>query len=299
MKFTPDTLIQIYLDGAFTEEAQAEFDRLMREDPSFSQKVTNAVAERVGPAPEALLSQAEARLDGRVQGLWAAHRPSPFQRLLKKASVLLAVAVGSGLLYFGYKNLGGKLLSPMEVEPLMVQGGPLKGQPTLRLEKVPGTSHPDPKRKNPSSGPGRASQEETRKEGPSVSLAQAAVSGPDRGRSHPAGGPSMGEAGLPQKGSPGASAPLPSRTSPRFQEGFPLRLEIETDRRQEVAVTVLDPGGLPVRSLYRGVWEAGAHFVDWDGLDNSGNPLPPGTYTVVLNAGGKVQSGTVTIHPIQ
>ena len=66
MKFSPDSLLQIYLDGSFTEEAQTEFDRLIRKDPVFAERVTQAVAERVGPLPEAALSAIESKLDTRM-----------------------------------------------------------------------------------------------------------------------------------------------------------------------------------------------------------------------------------------
>jgi hypothetical protein len=299
MKFTQDDLIKIYLDGAFTEEAQVEFDRLMRKDPLFAEKVTTAVAERVGPAPEDLLAQAEARLDAKAAGIWSTHRPSPFRELLKKVSILLALAVGSGLLYMGYENLGGKLLSPLErvSTPSLEKAAPSK---TLRLTSVERRSASPPGVSRESSDEGRTRQSKGPGGLPSVSLAQAG-SAPmgrpvDRQRS-PAQGGSWSTAQRPERGL-GSVPPGPS-TAPASQEGFPLRLEVETDSRQLVAVTVIDSAGLPVRNLYSGTWEAGVHSVDWDGLDDSGHPLAPGTYTVVVDAGGKVQSGTVTIHPIR
>jgi len=300
MKFTQDDLIKIYLDGAFTEEAQAEFDRLMRKDPLFAGKVTTAVAERVGPAPEDLLAKAEARLDAKVDGLWAAHRPSPHRELLKKVSALLAVAVGSGLLYFGYQHLGGRLLSPLE--QAQVLSGKTVPSKTLRLGSVERRAIPVSGISHKTSAEGPAARENASQALPSISMPQAG--------SVPSGRP----ADRPQSPTEGKTAPSaqhpdaavgsahpgrPSSSAPASQEGFPLRLEVETDSRQPVAVTVIDPAGLPVRNLYSGTWEAGVHFVDWDGLDDSGRPLAPGTYTVVLDSGGKVRSGTVTIQPVR
>jgi len=289
MKFTQDNLIKIYLDGAFTEEAQAEFDRLMRKDPLFAEKVTAAVSERVGPAPEALLAQAEARLDAKAAGIWAAHRPSPRKEFLRKVSILLALAVGSGLLYMGYENLGGRLLSPLEQAPQALSGksAPSKTLRLAQVEKRPGTL--------PAAASGeRVGTSTLQRAGstglPSVSMPQVGSAPMGRSADRPQS-PAQGSA-------PAAQSPDPA-AAPSSREGFPLRLEVEAESRQMVSVTVIDAVGMPVRSLYSGTWEAGAHFLDWDGLDDSGRPLGPGTYTVVLEAGGKVQSGTVTIHPVR
>jgi hypothetical protein len=301
MKFTQDDLIKIYLDGAFTEEAQAEFDRLMRKDPLFAGKVTTAVAERVGPAPEDLLAKAEARLDEKVSGIWAAHRPSPHRELLKKISTLLAVTVGSGLLYFGYEHLGGRLLSPMEQAPGEISGKAIPSK-TLRLASVERRAVAPSKASHKTSPEGTVARGSGPESLPSVSMPQAGSVPMGRPADRPQSPVEKGTGSTVQGHDPAvgsADAGRSSALAPVSQEGFPLRLEVETDSRQPVAVTVIDPAGLPVRNLYSGTWEAGVHSVDWDGLDDAGRPLAPGTYTVVLDAGGKVQSGTVTIHPVR
>jgi flagellar hook assembly protein FlgD len=40
--------------------------------------------------------------------------------------------------------------------------------------------------------------------------------------------------------------------------------------------------GVTVAILFDGTLAAGAHTLDWDGTDGVGNPLPAGTYTLVL-----------------
>jgi hypothetical protein len=104
MKFPPENLIKIYLDGSFTDEAQAEFDRLMKHDPAFAEKVTSAVAERLGPVPETLVDQVSARLDDKIGDLWNQYKPSPWSSVFKLSlKLLLAVGLAAGL-YFGVKH---------------------------------------------------------------------------------------------------------------------------------------------------------------------------------------------------
>jgi hypothetical protein len=104
MKFPPENLIKIYLDGSFTEEAQVEFDRLMKQDPAFAEKVTSAVAERLGPVPETLVDQVSARLDDKIVGIWSQYKPAPWFSALKLGlKVLLSAGLAAGL-YFGAKH---------------------------------------------------------------------------------------------------------------------------------------------------------------------------------------------------
>jgi flagellar basal-body rod modification protein FlgD len=44
-------------------------------------------------------------------------------------------------------------------------------------------------------------------------------------------------------------------------------------------IAIYDPEGNPVRTLNLGAQDMGEHRFYWDGLDNSGNTLPSGTYT--------------------
>ena len=76
-----------------------------------------------------------------------------------------------------------------------------------------------------------------------------------------------------------------------------MRVSVETQKTQNVVVNVLDSNGLLVRRLYQGSWEAGVHQVDWDGKDETRNPVLPGDYTVIVNADGKAMSGVVTVKP--
>jgi hypothetical protein len=109
MKFTPDTLLQIYMDGSFTEEAQAEFNKLIRKDPIFAEQVSKAVAERMGEVPESQLDEIESRLDSKAPVLWNQYKPSPYVRLLKRSVVFAVFLFAACGLYFGYMMHSGKI----------------------------------------------------------------------------------------------------------------------------------------------------------------------------------------------
>lgn len=274
MKYTPDTLLQIYLDGSFTEDAQVEFDRLMREDPLFAEGVVRAVEQRLGSVPADAMARMEARLDEGIQDVWDSHKPSPWGKALQwGAKGLLALAVAGGV-FWGLSEWrpgwlparwGGAATGPDGVE----------GKVDLVLrekavdERIPGAqaapgSRPEAKRAVP----------------PPAEEVEVMIPIP------PPGG-----ARVPKVITPSG----PPSTSSWIQEGDSARIEIELDATQEVLVTILDPSGRLVRTLYRGTMTAGTPFVDWDGRDDTGLPVPPGDYTVVFEAGGKRLSDVLSI----
>ena len=55
---------------------------------------------------------------------------------------------------------------------------------------------------------------------------------------------------------------------------------------QKVVVSVLDGGGRAVRQIEMGPTEAGVLSLSWDGLDDAGNAVPDGAYTVQVAASG-------------
>lgn len=63
----------------------------------------------------------------------------------------------------------------------------------------------------------------------------------------------------------------------------PFYLEAKTPS-VSTTVTILDPSGATVRTLDMGALEAERYPLEWDGLDESGNPVPPGMYTVRIDA---------------
>ena len=321
MKFTNETLIQIYLDGSFTEEAQAEFDQLMREDSVFAEQVTNAVAQRLGPAPQSLVDGVAARLDGKMDGVWQQYKPSPFKRVAKSvAKAALVVATATGLVW-GWKQVGPSVLSS-------VGYGNTSSQQVQTPPQVESSS-PNADSSLSRSGVKEAKSKPSHTALKKTSLASThsnlsvSVGSKTKGVPVPVGAPSQVgsnpaldsvESSLKKSSISDNVAPqnqpirLPAKGSNSTvgagvgrggisQEGDGIRVSIETQKTQKVMVTVLDSNGLLIRHLYQGVWTAGDHLVDWDRKDELGNPVLPGNYKVVVNADGKTMSGVVTIQP--
>jgi len=304
MKFTPETLIQIYLDGSFTEEAQSEFDALMRKDPAFAQQVTEAVAERVGPVPESLVEEISGRLDTKIGPLWQAHRPSPMARAVAaslKGALLLAAGAGIvGALHHYWPQLhqaftpSATLRSPMGENPGTGLGSTVhseKSSQTANKENgLAGKTGPVPKTLSSRRETGAAGTGVNTTSGP-VNMSFLSKRG--SGEVSKAGNPSGTLGTVP------AEKALSNKGTAPTEEGFPLRISVETPKTPNVVVTVLDANGLLIRNLYQGDWEPGVHLLDWDGKDEIGSPVAPGNYTVVVNANGKTMSQVVSVKPNQ
>ena len=56
------------------------------------------------------------------------------------------------------------------------------------------------------------------------------------------------------------------------------------DGASSVQLDIFDAAGKPVRSMLAGTQQAGTPAFTWDGLDNNGNALPDGAYSVVATA---------------
>ncbi len=302
MKFTPDSLIEIYLNGSFTEEAQAEFDALLRKDASFAERVTNSLAERLGPPPEGLVEQVAGRLDSKVDGLWLAHKPSPWGGIFKavgKAALVLAAAGGiyGTTRHFWVQNHQALVPDSERISPADSSGSEGGAKTLLKASQNPAPSG--------NRGKGKASAQSSRtlalsfKELPPASGTHLSTPSSLEGSGSPNGqvpaalnvqGPGAG----PSVESVGKNPPIPPAPS-QSEEGDALRVSVEMESRGKVLVTVLDPNGLTVRRLYQGVWDQGLHLLDWDGKDEAGSLVQAGNYTVTVNANGKTMSGTLTI----
>lgn len=75
------------------------------------------------------------------------------------------------------------------------------------------------------------------------------------------------------------------------------------EKPAEVMLTIFDPIGTEIRSLYPGYKDAGTYEIEWDGFDRTGTKAPDGTYlyevTAIGETGGAISakttvSGTVT-----
>jgi hypothetical protein len=78
---------------------------------------------------------------------------------------------------------------------------------------------------------------------------------------------------------------LPGRPNP-FTRSTTLGLELP--RRAEVRVEIFDVGGRRVRRLALGTFDAGAHPLHWDGLDDAGRRVRAGVYLVRAESGGNL-----------
>ena len=305
MKFTPESLIEIYMNGSFTEEAQAEFDALMRADASFAERVTQSVAERLGPVPDGVVDPISGRLDSKMDGLWSAHKPSPWGGLLKisvKAALLLAAAggiVGAYEHFWAPQEPSSKLEQGISSGVGILSPPHQLGSVSKKSPNNPSVLSTERKAGSSASSPGGAP-------GQTVSLSFKeirAASGPDFSTSAPSGLSQAHPALNVNRGSgaesPAGSAPTNPQASmaspPLSAEGDALRVSIEMEKTGKVIITVLDSNGLLVRGLYQGFWNQGIHLLDWDGKDEAGNQVQPGNYTVAVNANGKTMSGTLRI----
>lgn len=82
----------------------------------------------------------------------------------------------------------------------------------------------------------------------------------------------------------GQTVEVATTAQPWTGEGS-LALSFELDAPGEgVSVIVRDAAGAVMGTFPAGAFEAGRHTLDWDGTDADGHRLPPGSYTVALEA---------------
>jgi flagellar hook assembly protein FlgD len=72
-----------------------------------------------------------------------------------------------------------------------------------------------------------------------------------------------------------------------------IRFTVEKSGPLELAV--YDVSGRKIRTLVRGITEAGDHLVTWDGTDRSGGRVPSGTYFYKLRSGTAVETRKMTL----
>ena len=63
-----------------------------------------------------------------------------------------------------------------------------------------------------------------------------------------------------------------------------LTIEYHLDREKEVELRIINILGKEIRSLDKDYMQNGIVHVSWDGLDDSGSPVVPGMYYVILRA---------------
>lgn len=291
MKFSPETLLQIYLDGSFTEEAQAEFDKLMRHDPVFAEKVTGAVAERLGPIPEASMSAIALNLDAKVQDLWVNHKPSPWRGTLKLGLKTLAAMSIAAAGYWGFHHwfrvngaspLPSNLRSQVDADnPSTVKNPSDQSLPVTKSAVKPAKKNHAKTQVQP--------EEAATNDGTETNLKGEEAPAPSR----------VGAGNGVQIAAPAVEdpAPIQDKGAMTSAEGDALRVAIHSDKTGQATITVFDSNGVLVRHLFQGPVQAGDRYVDWDGRNDLGAPVVPGAYNVVLDLDGKKMSGVLKILP--
>jgi len=263
MKYTPEDLLQIFMNGSLTDEAQGVFDQLIRESPEFAEKVTSAMAEKMDPVPDETVNQISSRLDSELETIWVKNKPSAIARFARVATKGILILTVLGVLGFSAYILWPKLLALLPQIDLSSSNSLNAQVPKAQLA-------------------------------PPIMLAPSIKSTiSDSAKSSAVVAPASS---APKVIPPTATAVL-SNPGSETQSGDSIRLSVDTDKTQAVVVTALSPAGILVRHLYQGLWVAGSHFVDWDGKDDSGKPVAPGNYTIMVQAGDKKMSGIVTIKP--
>ncbi|MDH3346562.1 MAG: flagellar hook assembly protein FlgD [Desulfobulbaceae bacterium] len=66
----------------------------------------------------------------------------------------------------------------------------------------------------------------------------------------------------------------------------------------DVTLHIQDKNGKNVATLIGDGLENGNHFITWDGLDANGDPLPPGSYDIVIEAQSALEEGSVGVIPL-
>jgi hypothetical protein len=159
VNFKPEILLKIYLEGSLTPKAQAEFDRLMRRDPLFAEKVTMALAGKLGPLPDSQVEAIASRLEPKLAEIWRSAKPRPwrlyFQLGWKVFLVVVAlVAMGFGffmLLFNQQGNPGGVVPKDEPLSLVVLQDASVRktvkraardvpAAPAIPVSGLPGTA---------------------------------------------------------------------------------------------------------------------------------------------------------------
>lgn len=70
-------------------------------------------------------------------------------------------------------------------------------------------------------------------------------------------------------------------------------LHFDIDRTGIVTIRIVDVLGRKVRLLREGWMHAGEQWIAWDGMDDNGQPVPPGVYFYQVNTQQSVMTGSV------
>jgi flagellar basal-body rod modification protein FlgD len=81
--------------------------------------------------------------------------------------------------------------------------------------------------------------------------------------------------------------------------GDPVNVGYQLDgTASSVNMSIQDSSGSTVATLHPTDMSKGDHFIEWNGLDDDGNELPPGDYKIILQGSSGTDNGTIAISPL-
>jgi hypothetical protein len=277
-----EILIQLYLEGTLSGEAQKEFDNLFREDPEFTRQAVEALEGKLGAAPESWVEETATHLDAKVASFWKAHELEKAWSLLRKVQwAFLAVLLGGVCLGWGWIKF-------REAEHL-------KGATTL------GSTQGSGPKVLVSKGGGPRSTAEHLEENSGQGENIASESLPPAFRPLPEGtdfsgaegkGPEQPQASKVKAGSGKGASSL--EVSSFQAAGNKVQVVMDDLETGHVKIKVINSGGSLVKVLYEGSWEPDQH-VYWNGVDQDGRKTPKGDYFIVVQTATKMISRKVSI----
>ncbi|NHZ85772.1 MAG: hypothetical protein GWP19_07815 [Planctomycetia bacterium] len=72
-------------------------------------------------------------------------------------------------------------------------------------------------------------------------------------------------------------------------ESDTINIQYDVPEDSNVNITIFNLGGRPIKTITDGIVKAGFHTFNWDGSDNTGNPVEGGEYLCVMQAGMFIQ----------
>jgi flagellar basal-body rod modification protein FlgD len=82
-------------------------------------------------------------------------------------------------------------------------------------------------------------------------------------------------------------------------DGTPTQIGYKVDgQASDISLMIKNSAGAIVATIDATETGEGQHFLTWNGSDNNGNPLAPGTYKVVINATSASADATVVVSPL-
>jgi len=261
------TLIDGHLRGSLNTSEQTEFDSRFASDPSFTEKVTGALAAHQGEAPVEFVEDVASRLDTRWEQIYNKGTRVVDKTFFLEAGMLaaaLAILVGAG--WYVWKTLGPATTASAQAglnSPKVVLAFTLPSGDAASWK--PKKTFADAEHDFTPRADGRLSAEKN--------------------------------SAVPSSLASEPPVPKVDRSSAGSVSGQILRIRVEVPRNISGRVTLWDDHGLMVRQLFNGKMPAGTWALDWDQKNDRGTLVSPGSYQVRIEAGGQILTGQVIVTP--